>query len=210
MTERRRPCLSVAPMMGYTTPHWRQLARQLTQRTLLYTEMLPAEVVAKVSAVAVAARDTDPTERLRALVLGCGGSGDDGLGSGLQQAYRPLLAVQLGGNDPVRMGEAAGLIIGAVGEGVVGEVNINIGCPSTTVSLERGYGAALMARPEVVAVSQQWHLPPTSPCLYPVFSCRWQSSQYWPASHVEGGGAGPSRCRPPLCAPRGRGQWRHY
>ena len=32
--------LSVAPMMGVTDKHWRHLARLLSRRTLLYTEMV--------------------------------------------------------------------------------------------------------------------------------------------------------------------------
>jgi hypothetical protein len=37
-----RPALSVAPMMAWTTPHYRALARLLSRRVLLFTEMLPA------------------------------------------------------------------------------------------------------------------------------------------------------------------------
>ena len=38
-TMEERPKLSVAPMMGWTDHHFRQLCRMLTTRTLLYTEM---------------------------------------------------------------------------------------------------------------------------------------------------------------------------
>ena len=40
-----RPRLSVAPMMAWTTPHFRTLLRLLTQRTLLYTEMVPVDAL---------------------------------------------------------------------------------------------------------------------------------------------------------------------
>jgi hypothetical protein len=113
-----RPVLSVAPMMAWTTHHFRQLMRMLTKRTLLYTEMYPADVVLQAASVSL--------ERLETLI-------------GFDETQRPL-AVQLGGRDPKRLAEAAGLCA----ERGYDEVNINVGCPSETVSLGQCYGAALM------------------------------------------------------------------
>ena len=122
----QRPPLSVAPMMAWTDHHFRQLVRLLTRRTLLYTEMYPVDVV-----LLKAAEDADSP-----------GAAPD------RQALRRLLtfdptqhpiAVQLGGRDPERMGEAARLCASFGYD----EVNINCGCPSDTVS-GNGYGACLM------------------------------------------------------------------
>ena len=113
-----RPPISVAPMMAWTDHHFRQMMRLLTRRTLLYTEMYPVDVILEAS-------EHSP-ERLQRLL-------------GFDAAQRPL-AVQIGGRDPMRMGEAARLCA------MYGydEVNINVGCPSETVSMLQGYGACLM------------------------------------------------------------------
>jgi tRNA-dihydrouridine synthase A len=37
--------LSVAPMMEWTDPHWRRLARIITKRTVLYTEMVVDDTI---------------------------------------------------------------------------------------------------------------------------------------------------------------------
>ena len=80
-----RPRLSVAPMMAWTTPHFRVLLRMLTKRTLLFTEMVPVAAV-------LAAAERSPA-RLQALL-------------GVEPGQRPL-AVQLGGRDPAPMADAA-------------------------------------------------------------------------------------------------------
>ena len=109
--------LSVAPMMQVTDRHHRVMMRALTRRTLLYTEM--------VSAVAVLRGDR---ERLL----------------GFDAAELPL-ALQLGGDDPAQLAEAA-----RIGEGRgYSEINLNVGCPSPRVQ-SGGFGAALMLQPRVV------------------------------------------------------------
>lgn len=114
-----RPRLSVAPMMAWTTPHFRVLLRMLTKRTLLFTEMVPVAAV-------LAAAERSPA-RLQALL-------------GVEPGQRPL-AVQLGGRDPAPMADAARHCAAL---GCVDEININVGCPSDTVSVCHCYGAALM------------------------------------------------------------------
>src|SRR5262245_36994263 len=90
--------LSVAPMMDVTDRHFRWLLRQLTRRTLLYTEMVVARAV----------RHGD-VERLL----------------GFDPAEKPL-ALQLGGDDPAMLAEAA-----RVAEDMgYDEVTLNVGCPS--------------------------------------------------------------------------------
>lgn len=70
---------SIAPMMAYTTRDFRYLARLITRRTLLYTEMVVAPAVIH---------------------------GDRDRLLGFDAAEHPL-AVQLGGSDPAQLAEAA-------------------------------------------------------------------------------------------------------
>ena len=136
-----RPRLSVAPMMAWTTPHFRTLLRLLTQRTLLYTEMVPVDAL-------LAAAERSPGH-LRALL-------------GVEPSHRPL-AIQLGGRDPAAMADAARHCCAAL-EGV-DEININVGCPSDTVSGHHCYGAALMkepARVQRLAAAVRRAVPPTT------------------------------------------------
>lgn len=116
----RVPPLSVAPMMDYTDRHFRYLVRRISRRTLLYTEM--------VHAVAVIRGDRD-------LLLG------------FDPDEHPI-AVQLGGDDPVSLSEAARI---AVDRGY-DEVNLNVGCPSERVS-SGNFGACLMRSPATVAAA---------------------------------------------------------
>jgi len=109
---------SVAPMMDCTDRHFRVLMRQITRHSLLYTEMVVAQ------ALHHGRRDTlldfDPCEK--------------------------PLALQVGGDDPVLLAEAARL---AAAWGY-DEVNLNVGCPSERVQKGR-FGACLMAEPAHLA-----------------------------------------------------------
>ena len=113
-------------MMAWTDHHFRTLLRLLTRQTLLYTEMIPADAVLEAAAHSPA--------RLAQLVAFDG-------------AQKPL-AVQLGGRDPAKMAAAAALCA-AFG---YDEVNLNVGCPSETVSGLGACGASLMREPAHVAV----------------------------------------------------------
>jgi tRNA-dihydrouridine synthase A len=113
----RRP-LSVAPMMDWTDRHYRRFVRGLTRRTLLYTEMITAAAVLR-------------GDRSRLL--------------GFDEREHPLV-LQLGGDDPRSLAEAAG-IAEAWG---YDEINLNVGCPSDRVQRGR-FGACLMAEPARVA-----------------------------------------------------------
>ncbi len=110
--------MSVAPMMDWTDRHCRYLHRLLTRHTMLYTEM-----------VNVGGILFGGTERhLR------------------YNAEEHPVALQLGGNEPGKLAQAARL-----GEQWgYDEINLNCGCPSDRV--QRGaFGASLMKSPTLVA-----------------------------------------------------------
>jgi tRNA-dihydrouridine synthase A len=105
-------------MMDWTDRHCRFFHRLLSARALLYTEMVTAEAV---------------LHGKRDMLLGF-------------SAEEHPVALQLGGSDPRKLGEAA-----AIGEGYgYDEINLNVGCPSDRVQ-EGRFGACLMAEPDLVA-----------------------------------------------------------
>ncbi len=110
--------MSVAPMMDWTDRHCRYFHRLLTRQTLLYTEM--------VNAGAIIHGGTERHLRFN--------------------AEEHPVALQLGGNEPDKLAEAARL--GA--QWGYDEINLNCGCPSDRV--QRGaFGASLMKDPQLVA-----------------------------------------------------------
>ncbi|MFB2551692.1 tRNA dihydrouridine(20/20a) synthase DusA [Ensifer soli] len=116
----RRPVFAVAPMIDWTDRHFRFLARQLSRHALLYTEMIVADAILR-------------GDRQRLL--------------GFDSVESPV-ALQLGGNDPVKLAEAA-----RIGEGFgYAEINMNVGCPSDRVQ-SGTFGACLMRAPDLVADS---------------------------------------------------------
>ena len=105
-------------MMDWTDRHCRFFHRLLSARARLYTEMITAEAI---------------LHGKRDVLLG------------FNREEHPV-ALQLGGSDPVKLGEAA-----AIGEGYgYDEINLNVGCPSDRVQ-EGRFGACLMAEPALVA-----------------------------------------------------------
>ena len=120
---------SVAPMMDYTDRHFRVLMRQITRRSLLYSEMVVAQ------ALHHARQQTDasqPGGRLERLL-------------GFDPIEHPL-ALQVGGDDPALLAEATQL----AADWGYDEINLNVGCPSEKVQKGR-FGACLMADPDQVA-----------------------------------------------------------
>lgn len=110
--------ISVAPMMQCTDRYFRYFMRQITRRTLLYTEMVTARGVLN-----------GDLERLL----------------GFDDLEHPI-ALQLGGDDPTAMAEAA-----RIGRDFgYDEININVGCPSDRVQ-SGNFGACLMDDPDTVA-----------------------------------------------------------
>ncbi|WP_037426716.1 tRNA dihydrouridine(20/20a) synthase DusA [Sinorhizobium sp. CCBAU 05631] len=112
------PVFAVAPMIDWTDRHYRFFARQLSRHALLYTEMIVADAILR-------------------------GDRDRLLG---HHATEHPVALQLGGNDPVKMAEAARI---AEASGY-DEINMNVGCPSDRVQ-SGTFGACLMQEPELVA-----------------------------------------------------------
>ena len=123
---------SVAPMLDCTDRHFRVLMRQVSRRCLLTSEMVVARALHHIRAEATPARGGDSRQRLERLL-------------GFDPEERPL-ALQLGGDDPLLLADAARL-----GEAWgYDEINLNLGCPSEKVRQGR-FGACLMAEPEQVA-----------------------------------------------------------
>ncbi|RVH75516.1 tRNA dihydrouridine(20/20a) synthase DusA, partial [Sinorhizobium medicae] len=114
----KAPVFAVAPMIDWTDRHYRFFARVLSRHALLYTEMIVADAVLRGD---------------RAKLLG-------------HDASEHPVALQLGGNDPVKMAEAA-----RIGEAYgYDEINMNVGCPSDRVQ-SGTFGACLMQEPALVA-----------------------------------------------------------
>jgi tRNA-dihydrouridine synthase A len=109
---------SVAPMMEWTDRHCRAFHRAFSRHALLYSEMVTAGAVIH-----------GDRERL------IGFSPDD----------EGRVALQLGGNDPAQLAQAA-----KIGEEFgYAEINLNCGCPSDRVQ-GGAFGACLMREPVVV------------------------------------------------------------
>jgi tRNA-dihydrouridine synthase A len=123
-------------MMDWTDRHCRFFHRQLSRHARLYTEMITAEAILHGN---------------RAMMLAF-------------DASEHPVALQLGGADPVKLGEAAA--IGA--DFGYDEINLNVGCPSDRVQGGH-FGACLMAEPERVAhavatMRSRVHVPVTVKC----------------------------------------------
>ncbi len=104
-------------MMEWTDRHCRFFHRLLTRRALIYTEMITIGAVLH-------------GDRRRLL------------------AYDPAehpVALQLGGSDPQKLAECAGIAADLGFD----EINLNVGCPSDRVQ-EGRFGACLMAEPALV------------------------------------------------------------
>ncbi|MEN5082251.1 tRNA dihydrouridine(20/20a) synthase DusA [Bosea sp. TWI1241] len=108
---------SVAPMMDWTDRHCRVVHRLMSRRARLYSEMVTAQAVIR-----------GDRERL----------------IGFDAVEHPV-ALQLGGNDPALLAQAAR--IGA--DFGYDEINLNCGCPSDRVQ-GGAFGACLMKEPALV------------------------------------------------------------
>ncbi len=120
-TTSKRHILSIAPMIQWTDRHWRYFMRQITKKTLLYTEMTMDNTLIHNPA------------NLEAFI------------GHLKDVEHPL-ALQLGGNDPEKLGEAAYLCESFAS---FNEINLNAGCPSNKAK-KAGFGAELMLSPDLV------------------------------------------------------------
>eukprot|EP01038_Epipyxis_sp_PR26KG_P012939 gene12939-17347_t len=108
--------LSIAPMIQWTDRYWRFLMRQITQHTLIYTEMTMDNALIY-----------NPTNL------------EDFIG---HDSVEHPLALQLGGNNPEMLAEAAALCESYSNNNFY-EINLNCGCPSNRAK-KVGFGAELM------------------------------------------------------------------
>ncbi len=109
---------SVAPMMEWTDRHCRAFHRAFTRHALLYSEMVTAGAVIH---------------------------GDRARLIGFAPEHEGRVALQLGGNDPAQLAQAA-----QIGEEFgYTEINLNCGCPSDRVQ-GGAFGASLMREPVLV------------------------------------------------------------
>ena len=126
----------VAPMMDRTDRHERFFLRSLSKKASLYTEMINANAVLF----------GNQNELLK-----------------FNECEHPL-AIQLGGNDPIKLSEAA-----SISESYgYDEINLNIGCPSSKVRIGN-FGAILMKKPNLVAkcvraIKNKVNIPVTVKC----------------------------------------------
>lgn len=115
--------LSIAPMMEYTTTSFRVMARLLSAKTTVWTEMEVDETVVRAHADARANKFLDYPVNTHRTVL------------------------QIGGSDPGNLARATAIAAPYAFD----EINLNSGCPSPKVAGRGRFGAALMADPTLVA-----------------------------------------------------------
>jgi tRNA-dihydrouridine synthase A len=118
--------LSVAPMMDRTDRHCRYFLRQISRRTLLYTEM--------VTSMAILHGDKEKLLGFEREARHQGG-----------RAEHPI-SLQIGGDNPQDLAQCAQI----AEDFGYDEVNLNVGCPSSRVQ-NGNFGACLMLQPERVA-----------------------------------------------------------
>ena len=136
--------LQLAPMMEYTDRHFRHMVRLISSRTLLYTEMVAANALAR--------------ERQDLLLQG-GNVVDDAhylrrfLAQGTVAPLEGASVLQLGGSDPEQLYQAAQCVSEFTQANICDytALNLNCGCPSPKVAGKGCFGAALMQDATLVA-----------------------------------------------------------
>ncbi|KAL7510206.1 hypothetical protein ACHAXN_007159 [Cyclotella atomus] len=156
-TLRQNSKLSLAPMMEYTDRHFRHLIRLISDKTLLYTEMVAANAIVheRDGALSSDSGKLNSNYLLRFLgqghnnegasVLQLGGSDPDQLYIAAKTVYefhqlhtrQWLQLSELDERDPPVFCDYTAL-------------NLNCGCPSSKVAGKGCFGAALMSEPELV------------------------------------------------------------
>lgn len=136
--------LSLAPMMDYTTRHFRFLIRLLTRNTLLYTEMVAANALCQPPAAS----------RHSTAIINNNFQEDWHIRRYLAQSSvssEGPSVLQLGGSDPQQLFRASEII--ALSNSDYSDytaINLNCGCPSPKVATKGCFGAALMHQPTLV------------------------------------------------------------
>lgn len=118
---------SVAPMMAHTNRHFRAFWRLISEKSILYTEMVVADSIV----------DAANTGNMFIIDKHFGHNKDN---------EDPLI-LQLGGNDPDILHQATEI---AYKTGFR-SINFNCGCPSNTIASSNSMGAAMMYTPERTA-----------------------------------------------------------
>lgn len=148
-----REIFSVAPMVSHTNRHYHYFFGLLSRHAHLYTEMIHANHIihlfdSEIDTPGIIATDEQIMETINKPTRQ----------KGIQTIHELLriststttaspLILQLGGNDPERLAQAA-----AIGAAMgYDAINLNCGCPSNAVAGERGSGAAHMKDPSHVA-----------------------------------------------------------
>lgn len=147
--------LSLAPMMEYTDRHFRHLVRLVSNRTLLYTEMVTA------NAISHERRSVENDYR----IANPQASNDEVLRNYDDQYLKRYLSqgkieplegpsvLQVGGSVPAHMHETMQTVLDLTERGVCDytAVNLNCGCPSPKVAGKGCFGAALMDDAKLVS-----------------------------------------------------------
>lgn len=146
--------LSLAPMMEYTDRHFRHLVRLISNKTLLYTEMVAANALCherrnqqeEYLANNPQASEAEVRENYSDQYL------QRYLKQGKVEPLEGASVLQLGGSDPQQMFEAAGVVLDMEKRGWSDytAINLNCGCPSPKVAGKGCFGAALMDEPKLV------------------------------------------------------------
>ncbi|ELR13061.1 tRNAdihydrouridine synthase A, putative [Acanthamoeba castellanii str. Neff] len=139
--------------MDCTDQHYRYLMRQITQHTVLYTEMVSTgAILSSIHAEHQQSRHTPLAAilaRIPATAAPTHAHAHAPPSLGRLLGYSPYenpLVLQLGGNDPTEL-QFCAQVAQELG---YDEVNLNVGCPSKNVK-EGSFGAVLMKTPSVVA-----------------------------------------------------------
>lgn len=147
--------LSLAPMMEYTDRHFRHLVRLVSNRTLLYTEMVAANAIAhERCSMEGEFRASNPQAMNNEVRRGYN---DTYLRRYLSQGkVFPLegpSVLQIGGSDPEQMFIAAQTVCDMTDRRICdySAINLNCGCPSPKVAGKGCFGAALMENPKLVS-----------------------------------------------------------
>jgi tRNA-dihydrouridine synthase A len=163
--------LSLAPMMEYTDRHFRHLVRLISSKTLLYTEMVAANAIARERADAIQRyydddisrenHDEDPgptSSNKKQIPLYEDTYLQRFLRQGQIEPFEGPSVLQLGGSDPKQLYEASVAVMEIMSRGNGSKklcdytaINLNCGCPSPKVAGKGCFGAALMDDPHLVA-----------------------------------------------------------
>jgi len=167
--------LSLAPMMEYSDRNFRHLVRLISNRTLLYTEMVAANALSRERKDAIEAYLAEnPQMNLATAHANYNESYlCRFLGQGRMEPLEGPSVLQLGGSDPQQLYDAAQTVMELTERGhcEYTAINLNCGCPSPKVAGKGCFGAALMDEPKLVSeLTQALHdgcngrLPVTVKC----------------------------------------------